>query len=335
MDTVISEKLFLFTQHVTNLLRHECQKIGIPFRRFRFEFQGYLYPLRVITFDHPTRLGYFSHAEYTIGINRIFATKHSDLLIQVIQHELAHLLTYLHHGSSVEPHGNAFHDICKRYGLPAAVARAHVNLLATKQMQSKVQKLLALSESSSKEEGLSALKKAQDLIEKYGLETEDEKEWRMRKLTSQKRASEKLRCIASILQTLAVFPIFSHTRGAVSLEVFGTYYAITIAEEAFLFLDAHLDLLWQKQTALSGASQKKAFFKGIADGYRAKLETDSDALIQTYATVQNAYRTYFGRGSTRIQQATLDSHAHREGRKQGLSLTVSGLTKLLRLSHKS
>ena len=244
MDTVISEKLSLFCKHVQKEIQLLLNRFGIPFRRSRFEYKGYLYPLHIVTFEHPSRLGYFDREHYTIGINSLFATSHEKLLSQVIQHEVAHLITYLKYGD-VPDHGPEFRSICKECSLPSEVSSATVDLGKTASARSKVQKLLALSESSSEAEAISALKKAQTLIEKHGIEPSEDDPFRTRTLATFSRATEKEKTIADVLKTLAVVPVFSYSKKGVSLTIFGQALSIEAADEAFNYLDKLLDEMWK------------------------------------------------------------------------------------------
>lgn len=242
---------------------------------------GYHTRITLVAFEHPEKLGYFDANYFEIGLNKLLLF--SPQAIEVLKHEIAHLLSYLKTGTLC--HGTDFKLTCADLGLSVDMSRAESQL----KQYDRVEKLFRLAERGSLHEAESALLKAQELIHKYQLEkapVSDEEEFIVCRSLSASRTSAKLQAIATIVRTLGVSPVMNHVKTGVVLELFGSPLNVTIADHAAAFLDHELEHLYTlaKQThCLEGLAGRNSFFRGLAAGFVSKMSQER-ALIATPPT---------------------------------------------------
>lgn len=289
MEILYSETIFAFIKKCKGLARKILsEEMNLRVGRSRFFVKNTSYPLHIVTFEHPSRLGYFQADLFEIGVNKTYLHEGDKSLLDLLRHELAHYMTFITFGPQVPHHGKEFLSICKQYGWNAEVSRAVIQgdkIKKNEKILGKVQKLLSLSDSPHPEEAEAATLKAKELLLKYSLEFREEcDEMHLLRFLPRKRSSAKLHAISSILRTFLVYPVFNHGRGCVYLEILGKKVHVEVAEYVANFLDNKFELLWKeakKETpSLKGAVSKNSFFRGLAEGYTQKSEKQSSALIR-------------------------------------------------------
>lgn len=273
------------------ILHHECQ---LEVHRDRFTYKGVRIPLQIVVFEHPRELGFCDPASYCIGLHRrlMFEAK-TEVLKNILRHELAHLLASREYGLYVEAHGPEFRQMCRDYGWGEEVFRATSNLdnenaqavLAREDwVLEKVKKLLALAQSQNAHEKEAATIKANELLTKYNLDHartmigsaqfEAEEICQVRAISFPK-TNQKYLAISSILKHFFVYPVLCRYPGKTYLEVSGTRTNVEIAVYVAEFLDRALEDLWQeakKTQGLQGKTMKNSFFAGVARGHDKKME---------------------------------------------------------------
>ena len=140
-----------------------------------------------------------------------------------------------------------------------------------------------------------------------------------------KTVSAKLQAIASILRHFFVYPVFNRGRGWVCLEVFGEKVHVEIAQYVASFLDKKLEEFWKTTPNLRGARSKNSFFRGIAQGYREKVEATKQkgaALIALEKTLVSAASMAYPRLSSATLRYHQDESATKIGRKKGQNLNI-------------
>lgn len=307
-------------------------------------FGDYRYPINIVVFEDKSRLGYFNPEFHEIGIHKaMIFSKDQDFLKNLIRHELAHYYVFMKYGSYLEAHGKEFRQVCSQFGWKKKVSLSTFeisdkNLMESEQFASKiskkVQKLFALASSSSIHESENATVKANELLMKYNLETlleNEDKEMQIKKVLFSPRANAKLYAISSILRSFFVFPVLNHGQSNVYLEIFGEKTNIEIADYVANFLDHKMDLLWQearKKYHLKGIVAKNSFFRGLASGYKEKIDqlhnnsSHNSALMKIDKMLQMHAQKAYPRLNSTATRSKHSEHANQSGKKEGKNLKI-------------
>lgn len=306
----------------------------IPVARKTFVVNGFSYPLSFVAFEHQSRLGFFDPAFLEIGVNKCLMVYEETFLKEVLRHELAHYLTYITYGNQDRPHGETFSKICKKHGwdkekkalLPIDTA------LSRKKEEAaiKVEKLLQLSKSGNVHEATSALKMAQHLICKHGVNyTESDSTFHVKRVLKSAKTTQKMIAISDILRQFFVYPVICHSKEGVYLEIFGKEKEIAFAEYIVFFLDKELEILWtnekKKNPHLSGSRGKGSFFQGIAKGFIHKSKEDTSfqkALIVSEKKLQENIFMAYPHLSKKKQQGRFDKNALLSGEAVGANMNI-------------
>lgn len=326
LDLLYSKRTSIFRSYCLSLL-HDIIRNETEYRihSTRFQIGEIYYPLHVCVFLEKDRLGYCIPELFEIGINSLLIDTDESTIKNILRHELAHLFTFLRYGD-VPSHGKEFHEVCAFFSWPKEVAKASTSLQERKnkqRIQSKVQKLLALSHSSNQAEALSALEKAQQLINQYALSKQkEEEEWISRRVLHTDRLDQKMKTIAHILRQFHVIPTFHSHAGGVYLDLFGNHKCIEYGEQIAHYLSTELEHLWNTQTCLRGARQRKSFFIGISIGFSESLEQKERALLKYDETVAKAYRSFTKQGRTLRENYSVDTLSKKIGQKEGKHLSI-------------
>ncbi len=278
-------------------LEKKCKAIlekegGLKTHGQRFYYHDSSYPINIICFEHPKKLGYFDSEFYEIGINKAFLLpQYSHQLPDLLRHELAHYLAFIIHKDPALCHNTLYRTICHSYGWGKEVYAATTELgeipihITDKEQRilNKVKKLLSLATSNNSHEAEQATLKSNALLLKYNLEgttyTDHEKEYVIKRLLSGKRNNSKLQALAKILRSFLVRTVINYGEKRVYLEAFGTKANVCIADYVAEYLERELEKLWketQKQhPQLKGQASKNSFFRGLAEGYCQKITEQS------------------------------------------------------------
>ena len=313
------------TTHCKNILYSD---VGLSFTK-RLLYKNCSYPLHLVIFEGGKKLGYFDSSLFEIGISKKLLHTSEDLIREIIQHEIAHLLTFLEYGDGVAHHGAEFRAVCARYGWKNSMkATLEESLLDEKlgKTQSKIFKLFDLASSNNPFEAKSALTKARELMIKHNLHSmaQDDDDFVIARVLDAKKSSEKMRAISLILREFFVYPVINCGLGKVYLEIFGERRHIEIGEYLAHLLDHKLDDLWKQQTSLSGVRAKNSFFKGIAEGFIKGLNCPSSehAIIKIEKNLQERARSAYPRLSRTSRSSQVDPHALTKGRSEGSHLRL-------------
>lgn len=302
---VYSKKIIRFIKEIKAavkdiLSREICLRVNGD--RFYDQLQQFSYPIRIVIYNNKSMLGYFDPNFFELGFHECLMRSSLTQLHAIIRHELAHYMTFMSYGSEVQAHGIEFKTFCHRLGWSEEVFKATTCLddgaMASFSEESavlrKVQKLMALSTSSNKNEAEQAMIKSQQLLLKHHIDSkyaggEDEDQVFLKRILKQKKENAKMRAIALILETFFVSTVYSRGGGFIYLEIVGDAVNIEIADYVAGFLDMEFDKLWeqakQQVAGLKGMVAKNSFFLGIAKGYCNKI----NALKRDYhSDVSNA-----------------------------------------------
>lgn len=333
-----------FIQKCEGMLRDILIGIGIETRRTRFVIKSTLWPIHVVVFDD-NELGHFNSTYLQIGLNRklIYLAKDS-VLKDILQHELAHYLTFIFHGN-VQPHGEEFKSICRHYGFAADVAAATINIdvaneskvgdLESERIVEKVKKLLQLAQSSNVHEAELATVKANELLLRHNLDSLDKNDEPifLERILFQRKKDAKLIAIYDILKHFIVKPVMSYGRDTICLEVSGTYTNVKLAVYVGEFLNRELDRLWEatkKEYRLVGLRAKNSFFVGVARGFESKMNqaksnfasAEQKALVIVQKKLEVDTSLIYRRLTHSSSGARLDDTASGVGFLKGRELTI-------------
>lgn len=284
-----SKKIFRFIEEIKSNIRNIISlEIGLKLTSNGFFnlSRDTIYPLKVVIYNNQSILGYFDPNFYELGFHE--KLMHAPLadLRNIIRHELAHYIAFMHYGSSIQTHGPEFRAFCQKLGWGEQVYRATTSLDESLPQQEessvlrKVKKLMALSTSSNQNEAEQALIKSQQLLLRHhidakGIVSEQEEQMFLKRLLKEGRLSSKMRAIARILSTFFVNVIFNRGQDGTYLEIVGSGVNVEIAEYVAHLLHTELDRLWQQAKKLhahmTGTVARNSFFLGVAKGYCEKV----------------------------------------------------------------
>lgn len=289
---IYSEKIVRFIEEIKLTLKLTLSKefrLKVSGHRFYDKTAQYSYPLKVVVFNNKKMLGYFDPQFFELGFHECLMHTNKDQLLSVIRHELAHYIAYIEYGTGIQPHGPEFKTLCQKMGWGEEVYRATTCLDEGDQVTQvhenpifrKVQKLMALSESSNSHEAELALVKSQELLIKHNLDMKfaykehEEEKIVLKRVLKEKRETAKMRCIGKILETFLVQTVFNRTATGTYLEILGDAVNVEIGEYVAAFLDAELPKYWEevrKKGKVKGTIAKNSFFLGLAYGYCEKIK---------------------------------------------------------------
>jgi len=294
---VYSKKIIQFVNEIKRTVKDILSKeIRLKVGRDRFldQQQKASYPIKVVIYNNKSMLGYFDSNFYELGFHECLMHSSRKQLHNVIRHELAHYITFINYGETIQPHAVEFRTFCQEMGWGEEVYRAtscleggqNASDIEESSVLRKVQKLMALAASCNKHEAEQAMIKSQQLLLKHNIESkymgvEDDEKVFLKRIMKQKKENAKMRSIAKILETFFVSTVYSRAGDFTYLEILGNALNVEIAEYVADVLHCELDNLWdqaQQRTNLRGAIAKNSFFLGLAKGYCNKIQ----ALKQEY-----------------------------------------------------
>ncbi|HSX13535.1 MAG TPA: DUF2786 domain-containing protein [Chlamydiales bacterium] len=247
----------------------------------RFYYKQHSYPIHIAIYHGRAVLGYFDSSFYELGFNECLMKVRHEQLENVIRHELAHYLTFIEKGHVLHTHGSEFKECCQRLNWGEEVSKASICLESRdglKQEKSaiyrKIQKLMALGSTSSKNEAEQAITKSQQLLLKHNIEPKylenDEEVFFLIRVMKQKKKTAKMCAIGRILETFFVSIVYHRASDGTYLEILGEKVNVEIAEYVANVLDLELENLWEQ--ARQNGLIKNSFLLGIAKGYCNKIE---------------------------------------------------------------
>ncbi len=346
---IYSQNIVLFIKEVHLAIKKILsEEIGLQVRGDRFydAKKRCSYPISIVIYNNTSMLGYFDPSFYELGFHENLMHMNEKQRKNVIRHELAHYLTFIKYGSGIEAHGAEFKNFCKNLGWDEEVSKARICLEDVPQSPStpsdtlrKVQKLLALAESSNAFEAELAMIKSRELLLKLNIDASalnspEEEKILLQRVLKQKQKTAKLRAIAKILETFFVSSVFRQGSDHVCLEILGSETNVRIAEYVAHALDQKMDILWDQikhSHDLKGITAKNSFFLGLAKGYCDKIqhlkrsyeESTSNALIVLEKKLQSAQALVYPSLRSMRTGSRYDREASFLGEKAGKALNIN------------
>jgi hypothetical protein len=290
-----------------------------------------------------------------------------DVVINILKHEMAHqIVTEIL--DSVDGHGDLFQRACHMIGLPQEFSRASGDIPRklmdfrneeivsdNARILEKVKKCLSLAQSNNENEAFIAMKKANELIEKYNIERvelgSDSKYVQAIINHKKKRIENYQRSICLILNDyFFVEVVYSYLYDAENcethktIELLGTVENVIMAEYVYYFLLNQLEILWKAHKAKRGYrsnKKKRSYWLGVLRGFGDKLahietdrgnhkKQDTKDVVTTSALIcaqDKMLARFLGMRFPRLhshrpQSATLDRSTFKAGIKDGKQLTL-------------
>lgn len=331
-------------------------EMGLSVRRSRFVWRGYLYPLHFVVFEDPKKLGFFDCSNYQIGLHKklMFLAK-DEVIKDILRHELAHFYSFLLHGENYltfEAHGKEYNEVCKSFHWEEKVYRAYSDLEKDNlnaptnkdfdRLKSKIEKLMALSESDNPHEAERATLKANEYLLKHNIQNlgsfqkEEMSETVVLPVVKEKRLNATLNALYDILGHFYVQPVINRNREGVTLDIVGSRLNVEIADYVAKYLQNEFERLWnsaqKKDSHLKGIKKKNSYIYGLSRGFCSKLKNEKESviapvhgkeLVALEAQLKERVKLAFPRLSRQqSSQASLDSGALQKGHKDGLSMKV-------------
>lgn len=286
---VYSKKIFQFINEIKRTVKTVLSteiRLRVARERFYDQMETASYPIKIVIYNNKAKLGYFDPNFYELGFHECLMHAKKEQLHAVIRHELAHYMTFITYGGTIQHHGPEFKAFCEKMGWGEEVYKATTSFdadapnIEESPVLRKVQKLMNLAKSSNENEAESAMIKSQQLLLKHNIEFkyiggEDDEKIFVKRIMENKRENAKMRTVARILETFFVSVVYHRGGDFIYLEILGSAVNIEIAEYVAAFLDTELEKLWrdaQKTAALKGMIAKNSFFLGIAKGYCNKIQ---------------------------------------------------------------
>ncbi len=247
------------------------------------------------------KLGHWAPTSRSIALSEDFIKKHTwNVVLELLKHEVAHqYVTDILKDTEAKPHGPAFQEACSVVGVHpdyrGATGRFPKFMGVTADQEQaphlrKIEKLLALAESSNEHEATLAMEKANAIIARYNIDfvlkgLDAEYDYIQISLGSTKMPLT-IKLILGILQkhffvkTIIVSSYDAKKCCAVkAFEMVGSADNLAIAEYVFNFLCNSVERLWKDYKKESGAkaSAKRSFSVGVLKGFGDKLDVSDQA----------------------------------------------------------
>ena len=293
--------------------------------------------------DELTRtLGAWDNEKRTITLSQqLFLLGAWDDVVAVLKHEMAHQIVAEIFGiRNEEPHGYTFKRACGLLNIPAGACYTLSNIESgsSSNLLKKIEKLLALGQSSNTHEAERALLKAHELSLKHNIALNDShnrSRYALRLVGPlSKRTPSYMWKLMNILQDFYFVkyirrPCHSSScqangRAYKIIELYGTLENLDMAEYVYYFLLYHGQQEWQRyrhKQNLVNDKLKLSFLNGIYDGYRNKLAREKHILAKEKALIwlgDVQLDHFYRQRNPRIRSVSMNSKIHESTHHAGL-----------------
>ncbi len=305
-----------------------------------------------------SRWGSWDPLTRTITIaHKLIETCSWDSTIEILKHEIAHMIVNEIFHEPDHTHGVHFHRACEILGISSWASASESDLMSNREpgqsfrtlstddekLLKRVEKLLALASSSNEHEALLAMQRVRELYAKYNIKRLQEQqgfqpnEYNIVIVNHKKKiVPQHQSMIASILtRHFFVEVVFSSLYDQhkdcdhKTLEILGTNQNVKMAEYVYYFLWNNLESHWlsfQKKTGKPGKA-KKSYFLGLLAGFDEKLAKRSEHTTPagtTWALTLNQNRSLINAGDKHLAKWLSQRHPRLENRKWNSSMTDTG-----------
>ena len=227
-----------------------------------------------------------------------------SVTLQVLKHEMAHQLCSEEFNVVGDGHGQDFQRACELLGVEPRFRRSQSSLTellgelekgsnlteSGRRFISKIEKLLALARSPNENEASLAMQKANELLEKYNLQSAEsgtDHGFSYVVINRKKKRIESYqRYICSILNDFFFVKIMMSClydpltdQSYKTIELLGTEENVTIGEYCYHFLENKLETLWaynRHKYKGSTRREKNSYYLGLLAGFHGKLKRQKE-----------------------------------------------------------
>lgn len=302
--------------------------------------------------DNRREFGSWNSYTRTLSMSRHLIENYSwDVVIEIFKHELAHLwVSERGREQSEDVHGMVFQEACRRLGVapwartatvevdPNTARSQHRQVSEERERQMRrIEKLLALAESSNANEAALAMERARALSVEYQMERKDEgRNYTYVLINHMKKTMPAHQsAIASILCTHFYVDCVSRSQyDAVSreshkvLEILGSVENVQIAEYVYWYLWRELPHLWKAYALKDGKrrASQRSFYLGVLNGFHDKLSRERESALKYADTPDKEGLLVLDKGLEKVLKQELRSFvAERYPRLNRSSTSRSGL----------
>jgi len=289
------------------------------------------------------------------------------VVVEILKHEIAHLFVHTAFPDNSPPHGERFQDVCEHLNVADWARRATIGKSLselrtlydwrnsalderTKKHRMRLEKLLALADSTNEHEALVAMQLAQELQDRQRLETLEAgrpKRFVNLEINSgkQRHAPYQGRITSILINHYHVEAVYltrynaSTLRNEATIDIMGSREDVLLAEYVHDFLHQSSEALWQahkKAVGAKGLRARNSFIRGLLVGFQKKLDlqnnsqntskTEEDshmALVRADVREREAFkRRRYPRLVQRSSSARVDRSAFSHGKTQGSRLNI-------------
>lgn len=281
-------------------------------------------------------LGLFDLSYKCILLNEELLKGDYNITKNVFIHEYSHSVDYALRGYSL--HDSFFKEICTKLGIDDGFEKAKVTstMIKRESVKQKIEKLISLSSSPFKEESLSALKKAKELMEKEGIKEWEEKKEKEEKIYFVDLISSK-RIVSYKYYTARIASLLSHTllvkinyRPIKTLRIYG---GVEECEMCLYFFDYLLSSLNEEVKAEKKKGKdinKDSFMCGAFTSIDKKLNTNNRSLElinKERLRIIKEYQFKEGYVKRTTSHTIRKNNGYEEGEQFGSKLDVSQIKK--------
>ncbi|MCP4443897.1 MAG: DUF2786 domain-containing protein [Myxococcales bacterium] len=289
------------------------------------------------------------------------------VVVEILKHEIAHIFVHAAFPNEERPHGKRFQAVCSSLNVAewargATVGKALDELRTlfdwrtahldarTEKYRSRLEKLLALANSTNENEALVAMQRARELQDNHHLEELDRGQptrFVNLELNSgkQRHAPYEGRIASILINHYHVEAVFiarfnaETLRNEATIDLMGSREDVLLAEYVHGFLHRSAESLWQahrKNNGAKGLRARNSFIRGLLVGFHKKLDdqnsskekndgalSEHSALIQAGERGREEFkRKRYPRLVKRSSSARVDSGAFTHGKSEGGRLSI-------------
>ena len=264
--------------------------------------------------------------------------------IQVFKHEIAHqIVSELYKVDNEPAHGPFFQKACLLLGIPGDASVAFEKNQTQSKLLAKIDKLLALGESSNHNEAESALRKAHELALRHNIDLKalkDSTQYSFRVIgPRKKRLAAHYTIIMNILQEFYfVKALMTRRRDEkgdpqTQFEIYGFPQNLDLAEYVFDFLIHQGHVEWDKFKKAHGravSKEKKSFLHGMYAGFgeklreqHAQLEEEHELIWTGDPALENFFKDRNPSTRTVSRGGRINPDIHNAGHEKGKQLKIN------------
>ena len=332
-----------------DLMRGWCLCLLEEFRRLQIEIPALdsLKPANIIIDSSlSSTLGYWDESTRRIVLaEHLFIKGNSNEIMDVFKHEIAHqLVSELFGIEDAMAHGEAFKRACGILDIPArSCADLFVQKYEAPSVIRRIKKLMALGDSSNKNEAELALSKAREISLKYNLDEFQDREMSDYHFQLVGKPYKRVPSYIWSVCGIVTRHYFTHyicnsyrdeeQAKYQMIELYGLKENLDLAVYVYNFLINRGELEWLKYKEATGLRNQRAklsFLTGLYQGFDQKLKTQNKKLEEEQSLIwlgDPKLDAFFKKRNPRVRSSKVKSklreEAHSAGSRVGQKLSIN------------